>query len=122
MVKERLLTRDFLDLQLMHRIANGEAHQTRGDADRVKAIEIGYKAIGDIQPVRVVANAQAAVLAGAPKPTTMYEVYKSRWLMEKEEKMRQQCEKEMAEGKIPPPLLHHFLVNKSIWNFCFSGQ
>ena len=81
MVEQRLLTRDFLDLHLMHIIANGETHHTRGDADRVKGIEIGYKALGVIQPVRVVANAQAVALAGAPKPTTMYEVYKSRWLI-----------------------------------------
>jgi hypothetical protein len=77
----------------MHIIANGETHHTRGDADRVKGIEIGYKALGIIQPVRVVANVQPVALTGAPKPTIMYEVYKSRWLLEKEEKMRQQCEK-----------------------------
>ena len=98
MVKQRLLTREFLDAQLMHLIANGETHQTRGDADIVKAIEIGYKAIGDIQPVRVVANAQAAAPAVVPKPATIYEVYKSQWLIEKEAKMRNEREKEMAEA------------------------
>lgn len=36
----------------------------RGDADKVKAIEIGYKAIGDIQPTRIVANAQAGAAIG----------------------------------------------------------
>ena len=59
--------------------------------------------MGYIQSMRVVANTQAVGLAAPPKPTTMYEVYKSQWLIEKQEKMRQQFEKDIGGGKIPPP-------------------
>ena len=38
-------------MHLAHQIANGETHKLRGDADRVKAMELGYKALGVIQPI-----------------------------------------------------------------------
>jgi hypothetical protein len=92
-IKERQLSRDFLDLNLMNVIANGETHLMRGDADKVKAIEIGYKAIGDIQPTRIVANAQAGA-AVCGQGQTFLQVYKSAWLIKKEEEMARKCEQE----------------------------
>ena len=57
--KAFFIEREFLDAHLAHQIANGETHKTRGDADRVKAIEIGYKALGVIQSNRAAAQASA---------------------------------------------------------------
>lgn len=94
-VKGRLLTQDFLDAETMNIIVNGKTHFMRGDADRVKAIEVGYKAIGDIQPARVVANAQAGALAGVAKGTFL-QVYEAQWLIDKKRRMAQQMEKKYA--------------------------
>jgi hypothetical protein len=94
-VKGRLLTQDFLDAETMNIIVNGKTHFMRGDADRVKAIEVGYKAIGDIQPTRVIASAQAGAAAGVPKGTFL-QVYEAQWLIDKKRRMAEQMEKKYA--------------------------
>jgi hypothetical protein len=86
------IQREFLDVHLAHQIANGGTHKTRGDADRVKAIEIGYKALGVIQSNRVVAQASATVVS--PQGQTVFEIYKSRWLLEKEAAMAARLEEQ----------------------------
>src|SRR5258706_6553389 len=55
------IEREFLDVHLAHQIANGETHKLRGDADRVKAIEVGYRVLGIIESNRLVAQASATV-------------------------------------------------------------
>jgi hypothetical protein len=86
------IEREFLDVHLAHQIANGGTHKTRGDADRVKAIEIGYKALGVIQPNRVVA--QAGAIAMPPQGQKMLHFYKSKWLLEKEAAMAARLEEQ----------------------------
>ena len=101
--KKFLIEREFLDVHLAHQIANGETHKLRGDADRVKAMELGYKALGVIQPNRVVAHANAVVLP--PQGQNMLDIYKSKWLREKEAAMaaylEQQDGKRLLPGKEP---------------------
>jgi hypothetical protein len=75
----------------------------RGDSDRVKAIEVAYKRLGLIEPQKIINNNQANALAAAGNGATFYEVYKSRWLIEKEERMRQQLEKEHGTPRLSAP-------------------
>jgi hypothetical protein len=94
------IQREFLDVHLAHQIANGGTHKTRGDADRVKAIEIGYKTLGVIQSNRVVAQASATVVS--PQGQTVFEIYKSRWLIEKEAAMAARLEGQNGKGSQQP--------------------
>jgi len=93
--KAFLIEREFLDVHLAHQIANGETHKTRGDADRVKAIEIGYQALGVIQSNRVVAQASATVVS--PQGKTVFEIYKSKWLLDKEAAMAARLEEQSGK-------------------------
>ncbi len=93
------IEREFLDVHLAHQIANGETHKLRGDADRVKAIAIGYKALGAIQPSRVVAQASTAVVP--PQAQTVFEIYKSKWLLEKEAAMSAHLEEQYGKRLLP---------------------
>jgi len=101
--KKFAIEREFLDVHLAHQIANGETHKLRGDADRVKAMELGYKALGIIQSSRVVAQANAVLLP--PQGQNMLDIYKSKWLREKEAAMaaylEQQDGRRLLLGKEP---------------------
>ena len=99
--KTFLIEREFLDVHLAHQIANGETHKTRGDADRVKAIELGYKALGVIQSSRVIAQASATLVS--PQGETVFEVYKSKWLRDKESAMAAHLEEQHGKRLVPPP-------------------
>ena len=98
--KTFLIEREFLDVHLAHQIANGATHKVRGDADRVKAMELGYKALGVIQPNRVVA--QASAIAMPPQGQKVFEIYKSRWLIEKEAAMSAHLEEQYGKRLLPP--------------------
>jgi hypothetical protein len=86
------IEREFLDVHLAHQITNGATHKVRGDADRVKAMELGYKALGVIQSNRIVAQASATVVS--PPGKTVFEIYKSKWLLDKEAAMAARLEKQ----------------------------
>jgi hypothetical protein len=56
-------------------------HKFRGFADQVKMIEAGWKRLKLIDPPRIVNNATASAVAAG---STMAEIYKSKWLRDKE--------------------------------------
>ena len=94
------INREFLDSNLAHLIVNGETHAVRGDADKVKAIEVGYRTLGMIQPSQVVNQAVASTAGTIPvQERTMRQVYKSKWLVDREAAMSTQLEQEY--GPIP---------------------
>lgn len=72
------------------RVASMEKpHAYRGFSDKTHAIELIYRRLKAIEPrtsVRATAEVGVGVIAGA----NMREVYKSRWLIEKEETLRKQ--------------------------------
>jgi hypothetical protein len=86
-------------VHLAHQIANGETHKLRGDADRVKVMELGYKALGIIQPSRVITQANATVVP--LQGQTVFEVYKSKWLRDKEAAMADCLEDQYAKQLLP---------------------
>lgn len=94
-VKKFEMTADFVDMHVSHIIANGKTHFMRGDSDRVKACEVAYKRLGLIEAAKIVNNNQANAQAIA-QGKTLKEVYKSRWLIEKEQRLATQFEKEHA--------------------------
>lgn len=99
-VEKFLLDIEHFDKETTRVASMQTPHKLRGFADKVQAIELGYRRMKAIQPktsVSATATAGAVVVAGA----TMGAVYKSRWLLEKEEKMRLQLE----SGN--PPTLDH---------------
>lgn len=65
----------------------------------MKAIEIGYKAMGAIQPNRVVA--QASAMVAPPQGQTVFEIYKSKWLRDKEAAMSDYPEDQYAKKLLP---------------------
>jgi hypothetical protein len=63
-------------------------------------MELGYKALGVIQSSRVVA--QASAMVAPPQGQTVFEIYKSKWLREKEEAMSAYLEEQYGK-KLPKP-------------------
>ena len=90
------VTREFLDEQFMYRLVNMRTHHRSGDMAIVKMFEVGYKRTGDIQPVRITSQSQAGVVVAAGG--TMREVYKAKWLRDKEAALAAEFEAEVNRG------------------------
>jgi hypothetical protein len=73
---------------------NMKTHERSGDLAVVKMFEIGYRRTGDIQPSKV--NNQTN-LNVTPKGT-MAEIYKAKWLRDKEAQLAAQFENEEARN------------------------
>jgi hypothetical protein len=103
-----VVTREFLDEQFIRRLVNMKTHPKVGDMPIVKMIEVGYKRTGDIQPAKI-SNQASAGVAVAPG-STMKEIYKSKWLREKEARLAGECEKEYGDERLlsgtPEPTSH----------------
>src|SRR6185437_12055046 len=99
-VKKFEITTEFVDMHVSHIIANGQTHFMRGDSDRVKACEVAYRRLGLIESQKIVNNNQANAQAIA-QGRTLKEVYKSRWLIEKEQRIAAQLEAENAPRPAP---------------------
>jgi len=78
-----------VDAEMMNILVNGKHHFVRGDADRVKAGETIYRRLKLIEPMTVTASANAAAKA---QGTTVFEVYKSQWQIDKERQMAARLE------------------------------
>jgi hypothetical protein len=89
-----LVTREFLDEQFMYRLVNMRTHERVGDMPIVKMFEVGYKRTGDIQPVRITNQSHTGVLVAAGG--TMREVYKAKWLRDKEAALAAEFEATLA--------------------------
>lgn len=86
------VTREFLDAEFISRLVNMTTHDRIGDLAIVRMFEAGYKRTGDILPARVsVSQQQAQQQTGAP-PATAFQVYKSKWLREKEARWKHELE------------------------------
>jgi hypothetical protein len=72
-------------------------HKFRGFADQVKMIEAGWKRLKLIDPPRLVNNATACSVAAG---STMAEIYKSKWLRDKEAKLAADLEAEHASKQL----------------------
>lgn len=90
--EEFKLAVSMVDEPLLKILTDGQTHEVRGDADRVKAGEVMYKRLKMIDPPKQVINNSAGAQAAAGG--TVYEVYKSNWLAQKEARMSQQLEQE----------------------------
>jgi hypothetical protein len=62
-------------------------------------MELGYRAMGAIQPNRVVAQASAIVVP--PQGQTVFEIYKAKWLLEKEAAMSAHLEEQYGKRLLP---------------------
>lgn len=97
-----MLELSFLDENLAELIAEDRVHKYRGYEHRFKAIEIGYKRMKagayDHAPSAVTQN---NLINGNVVKGTMAEVYKSKWLRDKEQKLREQLE--AGDGKTITP-------------------
>jgi hypothetical protein len=98
--KDRLgnarLTEAFLDEQLMFVAANG------GRREQAKAIELGLRKLKLIEPngPRAIAAAAAGTIVGGTfGGPTMAEIYKSKWLREKERALAADAEAEFKQRK-----------------------
>jgi hypothetical protein len=89
------VTREFLDEQFMYRLVNMRTHQRSGDMAIVKMFEVGNKRTGDIQTAKVTNNQTGVVVAPGG---TMREVYKSKWLRDKEGALAAEFEAEANNG------------------------
>ena len=89
-----LVTREFLDEQFMYRLVNMRTHERVGDMPIVKMFEVGYKRTGDIQPVRITNQSHTGVVVAAGG--TMREVYKAKWLRDKEAALAAEFEATLA--------------------------
>lgn len=94
------VTREFLDEQFIFRLVNMETHSKVGDLPVVKMFEVGYKRTGDIQPAKINNHASAGALI-APG-STMKQIYKSKWLRDKEAELAAECEAEHATDTFYP--------------------
>ncbi len=94
------LSEEFLDEQLSQVAADATPHKFRGSADRVKAIEVGYKKLGLIESASKVTvnNKQQQMLMKTNG--TFYDVYKAKWLVEKESEMAKRALKEYDQSRI----------------------
>lgn len=93
-IEKFVLDVEHLDVEVTRVASMQKPHKYRGFSDKVHAIELGYRRHpGALQPktsVSATANAGAMAIAG----TTAKEVYKSKWILQNEEKMRLQLESE----------------------------
>ena len=60
--------------------------------------EVAYKRTGDIQSVRI--NNQTSVGVGVAPGSTMRQIYKAKWLIEKEAKFAAEFEREHAAERL----------------------
>jgi hypothetical protein len=79
----------------MYRLVNMRTHQRSGDMAIVKMFEVGNKRTGDIQTAKVTNNQTGVVVAPGG---TMREVYKSKWLRDKEGALAAEFEAEANNG------------------------
>jgi len=94
------ISEEFLDEQLSEIAADATSHKYRGSADRVKAIEVGYKKLGLIESgSKVTVNNKQQQLR-IQTNGTFYDVYKSKWLLEKEAEMAKRAQKEYDQSRI----------------------
>ena len=98
LAKEYVLEVSLCDVNAARIMCVEKPHKFRGFADQVKMIEAGWKRLKLIDPPRIVNN----VAAGAVATTggTMAEIYKSKWLREKEAKMAAELEGEYASKQL----------------------
>jgi hypothetical protein len=100
-VEKFALTREFLDTELAVRLSEAKTHKFRGDADIMKGIEIGYKAIGAIVQNSVSVNAQAGAEATAQNQLTARRLYLPPWRQKVIEEL--QADKRRDQNGLPVP-------------------
>ena len=92
------VTREFLDEQFILRLVNMKTHPNVGDMPVVKMFEVGYKQTGDIQPAKISNQASAGVVIA--HGGTMKQMYKARWLVEKEAQLAAEFESEYVAERM----------------------
>lgn len=90
------LTGEFIDIHVAQRLAKKKLK----DSVFVGLAEVAYKSIDRIRPARIVASATAGAALGLQSPagSSMFQVYKSKWLREKEAEMAQRVQGELASS------------------------
>lgn len=88
---------EFLHEEFSHRLRKMKTHKYRGDADVAKMFEVGFKSTGEIQPVNVSANAQAAAGASVAGQTA-FQIYKGKCMEAKEQQWGRQIAAEIQNG------------------------
>lgn len=78
----------FVHGEFRHRMRTMVTHEVRGDADVVKALEVGFKAIGSIQPQQTINNATAGSSATASAGIFAKRLYLPDWRRETIEKLQ----------------------------------
>jgi hypothetical protein len=77
------------------------SHKYRGSADRVKAIEVGYKKLGLIESAsKVTVNNKQQQAMLMKTNGTFYDVYKSKWLLKKEAEMEKRAQEEYDQSRV----------------------
>lgn len=86
------LTGELIDIQVAQRLTK----KKMSDHNFVNLAEVAYKSIDRIKPARTVVSQTAAAAMGlsSANGSSMYQVYKSKWLREKEAEMSQRAESE----------------------------
>ena len=93
--KRSVITEDFLDTHLADVIRHGGGHPHRGEADRLKGIETGYKKL------KLIGSSNQPIAQGdQPVRGTIYEIYKAKWLRDKEAELYKKYEEEYAAGQL----------------------
>lgn len=106
-IAQRLFDQEFQSytLNLQHadvevtRVASMQKpHKFRGFSDKTHAIELIYRRLKAIAPKTTV---NATAVAGVVQGATVKERYKALWLIQKEESLAQQFERESADKNLP---------------------
>ena len=87
----------FVDEELAYFLKSRKTHKYRGDADFVKGCETAYKRLNLIRSAHVTMAQQQNSLAPASKDA--FDVYKSAWLVEREQGWAKQLE---GNGHVDP--------------------
>lgn len=99
----RLLRTEFIDSRYI-KVLRNVTDKKKVDPFKVgKLFEVGYKAVGAIQPTQVnnQANAQAAA-ALLPNGQQAMDVYEAKWLTRRKMKWDEQLEAKHAQPQLPP--------------------
>jgi hypothetical protein len=91
--QRQMITLEFLDAHLVDVIRNGGGHPRRGEADRLKGIEIGLKMRNLIgSPDHMIAQSN-------PSGATTKMMYRSKWIIERDERLKKECDEEFAAAQ-----------------------
>ena len=93
-VRQKLINEDLLDAYLMDVIRHGGDHPTRGQADRLNAIALGLKKLHLIGSPQ-----QTASPSDLPEGGFMRDMYKAKWLRDKEAALAKEFEEEAEAEK-----------------------